>query len=191
MVFTQSSPSPVPPLSFAQPPTPQRLHQINMYLDQLLLALVALTDLDESTWRQALKKVPSSPTNSNFSTPNYPVTTPAAGEINLQQIRTLAMAIAYLSHHYQELLRRSVNLTEQTTEQGKNPLQTALLGEYGQKLQGAWQRYKTKQGSSVPLLTEDRILSLLTELFFYSSQDGSRRLWRVLENTEFPPNSEK
>lgn len=161
---------------------------MNIYLDQLLLALVALTDLDENTWNHALEKA-SSPGNSLAQ--SYPPGTKPIGKLNTQGIRTLAMAIAYLSQHYQELLRRSVSLTEQTTEQGKNPLQTSLLREYGQKLQGTWQSYQTKKGSSVPLLTEDRILSLLTELFFYSSQDGSRRLWRVLENTEFLPNGEK
>ncbi len=185
MVFPQSLPAPTPPTSFIPPATPERLRQINIYLDQLLLALVALTDLDESTWKQALEK---SSLLGNSLAPNHPAKTAVPGEVNLQKIRSLAIMVASLSQHYHELLRRSVSLTEQTTEQGKNPLQTALLGEYAQKLQSAWEKYQVKQNLSVPFLAEDRILSLLTELFFYGSQDGPRRLWRVLENTSFPTN---
>ncbi|AGF52216.1 slr0397 [Synechocystis sp. PCC 6803] len=190
MVLTQFASSPAPPQSFAVAPNRQQLRQMNCYLDQLLLALVALTDVDEDTWTAILEKISSSTTTGQSLTRKYPIPAVAPGQLDVEGIRLLAMAIAYLGAHYQELLRRSVSLVEQTKEQGKNPLQTVLLSEYARKFTSAWQAYGEKQGGEahIPLapITSDRLLSLLTELFFFSSQDGPRRLWGVLATMVSP-----
>ncbi|WLT37938.1 DUF3038 domain-containing protein [Synechocystis sp. B12] len=146
MVLTQFAPSPAPPQSFAVAPNRQQLRQMNCYLDQLLLALVALTDVEEDTWTAILEKISSSTTTGQSLTRKYPIPAVAPGQLDVEGIRLLAMAIAYLGAHYQELLRRSVSLVEQTKEQGKNPLQTVLLSEYARKFTSAWQAYGEKQG---------------------------------------------
>ncbi|UAJ74225.1 DUF3038 domain-containing protein [Synechocystis sp. PCC 7339] len=184
MVLAQFASSPAPPHSFATVPNRQQLRQMNCYLDQLLLALVALTDVDQDTWTTTLETISLPTTTGQSLTKKYPVPAVAPGQLDVEGIRLLAMAITYLGAHYQELLRRSVSLVEQTKEQGKNPLQTVLLSEYARKFTSAWQAYVEKQGGEahipLPAPTPDRLLTLLTELFFFSSQDGPRRLWGVL-----------
>ena len=164
--------------------TPSQLTSINAHLDQLLLALYALTGLDEATWRKSLQQVsltefaPAEAMNRL----EHPQTwqAQAVNKLDLEGIRTLVAVIGHLTQQYQELLRRSVTLIEQTTEQGKDPFQTILLGEYGEKLRHLDQVYRVKQSQPIAALTDDRALSLLMELLFYSSQNGARRLWGVL-----------
>jgi hypothetical protein len=154
-------------------------------LDRLLLALYALTGLDEAAWQKALQQfalwefAPTVKAMGRFEHPQLLQAT-SVKQLDLEDIRALVAVISYLTQQYQELLRRSVTLIEQTTEQGKDPFQTVLLGEYGEKLRHLDQFYRVKQSQSVATLTDDRALSLLMELLFYSSQNGARRLWGVL-----------
>ncbi|AIE73168.1 MULTISPECIES: DUF3038 domain-containing protein [unclassified Synechocystis] len=190
MVFAPLDSGSTPLQPFPTAPTRQQLRRMNLYLDQLLLALVALTDVDQITWTKILEKISASTPAGYPLGKHYPAPTLVPGQLDGEGIRLLTMAIAHLGGHYQELLRRSVSLIEQTKEQGKNPLQTVLLKEYAEKFTIAWQAYQNKQGeegnlsSLVP--TEERLLSLLTELFFFSSKDGARRLWSVLTAMAFP-----
>jgi hypothetical protein len=187
MTFAHSPISPPSPLSLplGKRLTPEQLTRINAHLDQLLLALYALTGLDEVTWQQALHQV----TLGDWTTAPAPMSrlehpqglrATAVSQLDLETIRVLVAVIGHLTQQHQELLRRSVTLAEQTTAQGKDPFQTVLLGDYGKKLRSLDQTYRAKQPRSVTALTDDRALSLLVELLFYSSQNGARRLWGVL-----------
>ena len=187
MVFSTSSLS-LPaalPLPLGKRLTSSQLTSINAHLDRLLLALYALTGLDEAAWQKALQQValwefaPTVKAMGRFEHPQLLQAT-SVKQLDLEDIRALVAVISYLTQQYQELLRRSVTLIEQTTEQGKDPFQTVLLGEYGEKLRHLDQVYRVKQSQSVATLTDDRALSLLMELLFYSSQNGARRLWGVL-----------
>jgi hypothetical protein len=187
MVFSDSSLS-LPaalPLPLGKRLTPSQLTSINAHLDRLLLALYALTGLDEAAWQKALQQfalwefAPTVKAMGRFEHPQLLQAT-SVKQLDLEDIRALVAVISYLTQQYQELLRRSVTLIEQTTEQGKDPFQTVLLGEYGEKLRHLDQFYRVKQSQSVATLTDDRALSLLMELLFYSSQNGARRLWGVL-----------
>lgn len=173
------------PLPLGKRLTPAQLTSINVHLDQLLLALYALTGLDEATWQRALQQVSGVEFASALKGINrleHPqgLQAQAVNQLDLDSIRVLVAVISHLTQQYQELLRRSVTLIEQTMAQGKDPLQTILLGDYGEKLRHLDQSYRVKQSQSVTALTDDRALSLLMELLFYSSQNGARRLWGVL-----------
>jgi len=187
MVSSNSSLSAPTPLSLplGKRLTDAQLVSINTHLDQLLLALYALTELEEVTWRRALHQVALgefAPAMAAMGRLEHPqgLRAPSVSQLDLDGIRAMVAVISHLTQQYQELLRRSVTLVEQTTEQGKDPFQTILLGGYGEKLRELDQVYRAKQPQSVPALTGDRALSLLMELLFYSSDNGARRLWGVL-----------
>lgn len=184
-----SSPSPLSAaaasLPLGQRLTPDQLTSINAHLDQLLLALYALTDLSQATWQNALRQVEGwelASADASINRLGHPqgLQAKAVNQLDLNGIRALVAMISYLTQHYQELLRRAVTLVEQTTAQGKDPFQTILLGDYRQKLQHLDQSYRAKHPQAVANLTDERALSLLMELLFYSSQEGARRLWGVL-----------
>lgn len=175
--------SPVLPLG--QRLTPAQLTQINAHLDRLLLALYALTGLDAATWQQALREASTldlPAAGEAIARLEHPqaIQAPTEASLDLDSVRTLAAVIGQLARQYQELLRRSVALIEQTLTQGSAPFLTTLLGEYRDKLRQLDTAYRRKHPQGIAPLTDDRALSLLTELLFYSSQDGVRRLWRVL-----------
>jgi hypothetical protein len=187
MAFRNSSPT-VPsafPLLLDQPLTPSQLARINIHLDQLLLALYALTGLDQAIWQQTLRQVETRDPGVTVKTVNrleIPQALPSqsVSQLDLDGIRALVAVISHLTQQYQELLRRAITLAEQRTEQGKDPFQTMLLGGYATKLKHLNQSYCANQSQSIAPLTDDSVLSLLMELLFYSSQDGARRLWGVL-----------
>ncbi|MFM1843256.1 MAG: hypothetical protein RLZZ490_1998 [Cyanobacteriota bacterium] len=187
MAFNDPSPSPLSSLSLplGKRLTPPQLTSINVHLDQLLLALYALTDLDEATWQGALQQVSGGDVTLDLNAMNpveqvQGLRPQAVNLLDVESIRALVGVISYLTQQYQELLRRSVTLAEQTIAQGKDPFQTILLGNYGKKLRHLAQSYCAKHPQAGATLTNDRILSLLMELLFYSSQNGARRLWGVL-----------
>lgn len=162
------------PLTFTPPSKAADWEFLRCYLDQLLLALVALTDLDEQQWRQIISRLP---TSGRAVVPGS-----APGALDWQSLGALVLAIAQLCQQHQELLRRAVGLVEQSQAQQKNPLQTSLLGNYQQKLQQLWANYGDRHQGVEPL-TETTALSLINDLFFYSTGDGAQRLGRVLENS--------
>lgn len=173
-------------LTLSRQPDPNQLDNIKAQLDLVLLALEALTQISSEAMLQAATDLnltdlvadrvalwrlrQSSPLRRGQG----------RKRMDVEEARALVLIICHLAKQHQELIRRSVALLEQLTEQNREPHQAALLGDYLDNFSNAYQeRMEADQTTSIDQISHLG-LKLLIDLLFYSAPTGNRRLWMAL-----------
>lgn len=168
-------------------PDPNQLDNIKAQLDLVLLALEVLTQISSEAMLQAAADLnltnlvadrvalwrlrQSSPLRRGQG----------RKRMDVEEARALVLIICHLAKQHQELIRRSVALLEQLTEQNREPYQAALLGDYLDNFSNAYQeRMEAEEAEATTDQLSHLALKLLIDLLFYSAPSGSRRLWMAL-----------
>jgi Protein of unknown function (DUF3038) len=174
-------------LPLSQSPDPTQLDNIKAQLDLVLLSLEALAGISSEAMLQAaaelnLESLVADRVALWRLRQSSPLRKGQGGrkKLDVEEARALVLISCHLAGKHQELIRRAVALLEQTTEQNREPHQTALLGDYLDKFTNTYQeRMEDNEVTSPSDLTE-LALKLLIDLLFYSAASGSRRLWLAL-----------
>lgn len=170
----------------------RELEEIKCHLDLVLLALEAIAKINSEMIIQAAQDLQLESVIGDRLTlwglrsshPKQKIT----GEekkLEVEEARSLVLIICHLANQHQELLRRGVSLLEQVTEQNESPHQTALLSNYLDRFINYYQkRIASPQKISAESLSH-LAWKLLSDLLFYSGQNGHRLLWgAILEATQ-------
>ncbi len=167
-------------------PSPMQLDNIKAQLDLVLLSLEALAGIGSDAILQAatelnLKEVVPDRVALWRLRQSSPLRKGQGRKrLDVEEARSLVMIICHLAKHHQELIRRAVALLEQMAEQGQQPHQAALLGDYLDRFSNTYQeRMDENEKISQTQLTH-LALKLLIDLLFYSANHGFRRLWLAL-----------
>jgi Protein of unknown function (DUF3038) len=160
---------------------------IKTQLDLVLLALETLTGIGSEAMLSAAtdlnleSKVPDRVALWRLRQSN-PLRKGQGGrkKLDVEEARSLVLIGCYLAKQHQELIRRAVGLLEQMAENGREPHQAALLGDYLDAFCNTYQeRMEEDEQISTDLLNH-LALKLLVDLMFYSAPGGHRRLWLAL-----------
>jgi hypothetical protein len=160
------------------------LENMKCHLDLVLLALEAIANISSEAIIQAAQDLQLESVIGDrltlwrlrSSNPKRK-TTGGRKKLDIEEARSLVLIICYLANQHQELLRRGVSLLEQVTEQNESPHQTALLGNYLDRFINYYQeRIANPQNISLESLSY-LAWKLLSDLLFYSGQNGHRLLW--------------
>ncbi len=165
------------------PPTPQQLNQMQTHLDLVLLASECLILIDTDMLLQAAIDLDVNTTLVEnvqlWSNRDTTQTDNPLDSFTIEQMRSLILIICYLNQQHEELIRRAVTLLEQMTAQNKDPAQTTLLGNYLENFQGFYSKSENTVQLS-PYQQMQLAYKLLTDLLFYSGDNGYDRLWLTL-----------
>jgi hypothetical protein len=163
------------------------LENMKCHLDLVLLALEAIANISSEAIIQAAQHLQLESVVGDrltlwrlrSSNPKRK-TTGGRKKLDIEEARSLVLIICYLANQHQELLRRGVSLLEQVTEQNESPHQTALLGNYLDRFINYYQeRIANPQNISLEFLSY-LAWKLLSDLLFYSGQNGHRLLWLAI-----------
>jgi hypothetical protein len=178
-------PVPLPnQLPLPQPPTPTQLDDIKAQLDLTLLSLEALTSLGSEAMLQAaadlgLTEVMGDRVALWRLRQSSPLRKGQGRKrLDIDEARSLVLVIHHLAQQHVELIRRSVSLLEQLTEQDRPPHHAALLGDYLDRFSNTYEE-RMNQSPATDDMTH-LALKLLIDLLFYSDAYGARRLWITL-----------
>jgi hypothetical protein len=101
-------------------------------------------------------------------------------KLDVDEARALVMVSCHLAAQHRSTIRRAVALLEQALEQNRPPHRVALLGNYLDAFTNAYQERMEADQTSTSDELADLALKLLIDMVFYSSQEGSRKLWLAL-----------
>ncbi|MGF1600495.1 MAG: DUF3038 domain-containing protein [Thermosynechococcaceae cyanobacterium] len=169
----------------AQPDTAQ-LDNIKTQIDLVLLALESLVGIGSEAILQASKDLDLQDLVGDRVAlwrlrQSNPMRRGTGGrkKLDIDEARSLVLISCHLAKQHQETIRKAVLLLEETAEQNRQPYQTELLGDYIDQFTNTYEeRMEAEHLSSRSL--SDLALKLLIDLLFYSSPQGSRRLWVAL-----------
>jgi Protein of unknown function (DUF3038) len=173
-------------LTSLKTPEDGELGSIKCHLNLVLLALKAIANISSEAMMQAvqdlhLESVMIDRLNSwHLSSSNPKDKTFDRKKLDVEEARSLVLIICYLANQHQELLRRGVSLLEQVTEQNKPPQQTALLGNYLDRFTNYYQERITNLQNISSESLAYLAWKLLSDLLFYSGQNGHRLLWGAI-----------
>lgn len=188
MPSTVKPSSATPPLNAlpARQPDPNQLDNIKAQLDLVILALESLANIGSEAILQAaadlgLADVVSDRVSLWRLRQSSPLRRGQGRKrLDVEEARALVLIICHLARQHQELIRRSVALLEQLTEQHREPHEAALLGDYLDAFSNSYQE-RMEEGDSLSTDSLTRLaLKLLIDLLFYSAPTGPRRLWMAL-----------
>lgn len=170
-------------LTVARAPDSHQLEQMKAQLDQIFLALEALTNIGSDAMGRAASELNlTSVAGDRVSLWRLRQTNSwrhsREQTFDVDEAKSLVLIICYLAHEHQELIRRAVSLLEQVTTQNQDPYQTTLLGNYIDSFTNLYRKQSAQEISRreiAPLA-----FKLLVELLFYSATNGHRRLWTML-----------
>jgi hypothetical protein len=168
-------------------PEPTQLDNIKAQLDLVLLALEALAGIgSDAMLRVAVELNLESVVADRVSLwrlrQSNPLRKSQGGrkKLDVEEARSLVLIICHLAKQHQALIRRTVALLEQLTEQNREPHTVALLGDYLDFFSNTYaDRMEDAEDLTSEMLTQ-LAFKLLIDLLFYSSPDGHRRLWLAL-----------
>ncbi len=175
-------------------PDPTQLDNIKAQLDLILLALESIANIGSDAMLQAantlnLESVITDRVSLWRLRQANPLRKGQGGrkKLDVEEARAMVLICCHLAKQQSELIRRSVALLEQLTEQNRPPHQAALLGDYLDKFQNTYQeRMEETTTPSSEVLTHLG-LKLLIDLLFYGGPQGARRLWlALLERSMIP-----
>lgn len=163
-----------------QLPQPDRkqLERIEIYLDLVIIALIAIAKLDSEALLQAagdlnLTALGDRPLRWQQSGTNKP--------LNVDEARSLVLIICHQANRHQELIRRAVTLLEQIAAENREAKQVTLLKDYLDRFIVLYQSKTEPRSPDTSDLTE-LAWKLLADLLFYSSDNGHRLLWLAVLN---------
>jgi len=173
-------------LALASQPDPAQLDNIKAQLDLVLLSLEALAGIGSEAMLQAAADLNlTAVVADRVSLWRLRQASPlrkghGRKRLDVEEARSLVLIICYLAQQKQELIRRAVALLEQLTEQGKEPHQTALMGDYLDAFNNMYQERMEQGDATPPDQLTHLAFKLLIDLLFYSASNGPRRLWLAL-----------
>jgi hypothetical protein len=178
------------------PPAPSdaaQLDNIKAHLDLLLLSLEALTGIGSEAMLQAAAELRLAGMGDRVSLWRLRQSSPlrkgqgGRKKLDVEEARALVLVVCHLAQQHQRRIRSAVGLLEQLTEQGREPHEAALLGDYLDAFCNFYlDRMKEEESPSMQDLA-DLALKLLIDLLFYSGAGGPRRLWlALLERSNLP-----
>ncbi len=173
-------------LPLATQPHPDQLNHIKAQLDLVLLALESLAGLGSDAMLQAAESLGLADVlGDRVSLWRLRQSSPlrkgqGRKRLDVDEARSLVLIICHLAKTHQELIRRAVGLLEQLTEQGQPPHRAALLGDYLDRFNNAYEERMIEDESVTPEQLNYLALKLLIDLLFYSAPQGAKRLWLAL-----------
>jgi hypothetical protein len=174
-------------LPLAGQPDPHQLDNIKTQLDLVLLALEALAGIGSEAMLQAaaelnLQAVVDDRVSLWRLRQSSPLRKGQGGrkKLDVEEARALVLISCHLAKQHQELIRRAVALLEQMAEQGREPHQAALLGDYLDSFSNIYQERMEDGDTTSADALANLALKILIDLLFYSAASGPRRLWLAL-----------
>jgi hypothetical protein len=174
-------------LPITQAPDPSQLDNIKSQLDLVLLAIETLTGIGSEAMLQAaahlrLEDIVADRVSLWRLRQANPLRKGQGGrkKLDIEEARALVLICCHLAKQHQELIRRSVALLEQLTEQNRPPHQAALLGDYLDRFQNTYEDRMEEENLPNSNALNHLALKLLIDLLFYSGPQGARRLWMAL-----------
>ncbi len=101
-------------------------------------------------------------------------------KLDVEEARALTLISCHLAQQHHDEIRHAIALLETLTEQNRAPHQEPILGDYLDKFQNTYQDRMDEEETPTPDTLTHLALKLLIDLLFYSSNQGSRRLWSAL-----------
>lgn len=167
-------------------PDPTQLDNIKAQLDLILLALEALAGIGSEAMLQAaadlgLTDIVADRVSLWRLRQSSPLRKGQGRKrLDVEEARSLVLIVCHLAKQQDELIRRAVGLLEQVTEQGREPYQVALLGDYLDAFSNTYQERMDNGEQVTPDQLTRLALKLLIDLLFYSAPNGARRFWMAL-----------
>lgn len=168
-------------------PGGEALANIKTHLDVVLLALESLTGLGSEAILEAaialeLQDLIGDRVSLWRLRQANPQRQSASGRktLDVSETRALVLIVGYLAQEHHRQIRRAVSLLEQMTHQNKDPHRAALLGDYLDRFSNTYTERMKTSGRADNQQLSALALKLLVDLLFYSSPQGSRRLWLAL-----------
>ncbi|AFY61758.1 DUF3038 domain-containing protein [Synechococcus sp. PCC 6312] len=162
------------------------LDNIKTQLDLVLLALEALTGLGSEAILQAASELKlvdfvSDRVGLWRLRQSNPLRRGSGGrkKLDIEEARSLVLISTHLARNHQTQIRQAIEHWETLEKEARSPQQDPLLGDYLDAFTGLYQERMSHQGVVGEDLSE-LALSLLIDLLFYSSPQGSRRMWLAL-----------
>jgi Protein of unknown function (DUF3038) len=167
-------------LSIEIPLDPSQLHTINLELELVTIAMVALAQIDRLEIGQVAQdlQVESLVADWIKDWPHHQFT--HHQQLDLQQIRSLVLVVDRLAHKYQSVVRQSITDWQQLIQANRLALESPPLAEYiGNFIKIYQTRLSAQKTHSLEALSQ-AALNLLLELLFYGGTNGHQRLWQAL-----------
>lgn len=168
-------------------PDPSQLDNIKAQIDLVLLALEALAGIGSEAMLQAatvlhVEDMVGDRVSLWRLRQSNPLRKGQGGrkKLDVEEARALVLICCYLAKDHQELIRRAITLLEQVAEQGQEPHQVSLLGDYLDNFHNTYQERMEDGDDRSPDQLNHLALKLLIDLLFYSAPNGPRRLWLAL-----------
>ena len=191
MTYTIATPRSQNPVLAALPithtPDDEHLDNIKTQLDLVLLALESIAPITSDAMLQAattlgLESLVADRVSLWRLRQSNPLRKGQNGrkKLDVEEARALTLISCYLAHEHHAEIRHAIALLEQLTEQNRAPHQDPILGNYLDKFQNTYQDRMDEEETPTPDLLTHLGLKLLIDLLFYSSNQGSRRLWSAL-----------
>jgi Protein of unknown function (DUF3038) len=167
-------------LSVAAPLDSAQLHNLNLELELVTMAIVALAQVDQLAIGRIAQELQVEPLIADWiaAWPDRQFTVDQ--QLDLEQIRSLVLVVDRLAHQYQPVVRQSVSDLQLMTQAHRLPLEAPSLAEYiGNFIKIYQVRFSADNTHSLESLSQ-AALKLLLELLFYSGSNGHQRLWQAL-----------
>lgn len=162
------------------------LDNIKTQLDLVLLALEALTGLGSEAILQAASELKlvdfvSDRVGLWRLRQSNPLRRSSGGrkKLDIEEARSLVLISTHLARQHQPQIRQAIEHWETLEQFERAPQHDPLLGDYLDAFTELYQERMSGQRLAGDDLSE-LALSLLIDLLFYSSPQGSRRMWLAL-----------
>lgn len=157
-------------------PEVRQLNQIESYLNLVSIALIAIADLNSEALLQAAAELNLSELSDRLRRWEQN-TTSQERPIEVAEARSLILIICHLAKQHQESLRRAVGLLEQL-ETKPEVYEVTLLNNYIERFISLYRSKNTVSTTNLDIST--LAWKLLTDLLFYSGDNGHRLLWLAM-----------
>ena len=175
-------------------PDAEHLDNIKTQLDLVLLAIESITNISSEAMLQAaidlgLETIVADRVSLWRLRQSNPQRKGQSGrkKLDVEEARALTLISCHLAKAHNHEIRHAVALLEELTEQNRAPHQDPILGDYLDKFQNTYQDRMDNADLPTPDLLTHLALKLLIDLLFYSSSQGSRRLWSALLDRSLIP----
>lgn len=182
-----SPPSALDILPIQQLPDDEHLDNIKTQLDLVLLAIESIAPVSSEAMLQSahqlgLEKIVADRVSLWRLRQSNPLRKGQSGrkKLDVEEARALTLISCHLAQQHQAEIRQAITRLEELTEQNRAPHQEPILGDYLDKFQNTYQDRMDEEELPTPDALTHLALKLLIDLLFYSTNQGSRRLWSAL-----------
>lgn len=159
---------------------PHQLHQMEIELDLVTIAIAALTPLERVRIEQIAKDLQLESLGLDWLCEWLMSRVTPSRQLAPEQLRALVLVLGQLARDRQTLIRQNISNWQQTLRNNQLPLQSPSLADYiGNFITIYQDRVDREAARSFELLSESA-LNLSIDLLFYSSATGHQRLWGAL-----------